>query len=105
LVHHEKEGEMACQVLLEFRIREGCHDKLKQKFVELLPATRAFDGCISIYMVQDQADPAKIVIVEAWDTKAHYDKYLQWRVDRGDMDALATMLENPTWRFLDFWGV
>lgn len=96
---------MACQVLLEFRVKDGCHDRLKQKFKELLPDTRGFDGCISIYLIRDREDHAKIMVVEMWDTKEQYDKYLQWRVDRGDMDVLGTMLENPSWRFLDFWGV
>lgn len=96
---------MACQVLLEFRIKDGCHDELKRKFVELLPATRAFDGCISIYLTRDLDDPARILIVELWETRGHYERYLQWRTDRGDMAALGTMLENPSWRFLEMWGV
>ena len=96
---------MACQVLLEVRIKDGCHDELRAKFVEVLPDTRNFDGCIYIYLTKDQDDPAKIIIVELWESREHYEKYLAWRTERGDMEMLGAMMEEPTWRFLDNWGV
>jgi len=96
---------MACQVILEFRIKDGCHDELKAQFRQFLPDTRAFDGCISIYLVQDQTDPAQMLIIEMWDSKDKYEKYLEWRGEQGDMALLETMWESPSWRFLDFWGV
>ncbi|MEQ8661546.1 MAG: antibiotic biosynthesis monooxygenase family protein [Gammaproteobacteria bacterium] len=96
---------MACQVLLEATIKEGCHDRLRARFVELLPDTRGFDGCIYLYIVKDQDDPTKIIIVELWESRAHYEKYLAWRTETGIMDELAMMLDNPSWRFLDNWGV
>ncbi len=96
---------MACQVLLEATIKDGCHDKLRQRFVELLPATRAYEGINSIYITKDQDNPSQIVIVELWESRAHYENYLDWRTETGVMDELATMMENPTWRFLDNWGV
>ena len=96
---------MACQVFLEATIKDGCHDQLKAKFAELLPDTRDFDGCISIYITIDQDNPSQMVIIELWDSRAHYEKYLAWRVDSGVMDELATMMENPSWRYLDNWGV
>ena len=96
---------MACQVLLEVTIKDGCHDKLRDKFVELLPDTRNFEGNIYIYLTKDQDDPSKLIIVELWETRAHYEKYLAWRTERGDMDVLGEMMEAPSWRFLDMWGV
>lgn len=96
---------MACQVLLEVKIKDGCHDELRAKFVELLPDTRGFDGCIYIYLTKDQDDPSKIIIVELWESRQHYEKYLAWRTERGDMEILGEMMEEPTWRFLDNWGV
>ncbi len=96
---------MACQVLLEATIKDGCHDRLRAKFRELLPDTRAYDGCIYLYIVKDQDNPSKIMIIELWDSNAHYEKYLRWRSETGVRDELATMMENPSWRFLDNWGV
>ncbi|MFT4561668.1 MAG: quinol monooxygenase YgiN [Gammaproteobacteria bacterium] len=96
---------MACQVLLEVEIVDGCEDQLKAKFVELLPDTRSFKGCIYIYLNQDLDDPSKIIIVELWESREHYDQYLQWRTDRGDMEVLGSLMKNPSWRFLENWGV
>ena len=95
---------MACQVLLEATIKDGYHDRLRARFVELLPDTRSYDGCIYLYIVKDQDDPSKIIIVELWESRAHYEKYLAWRTESGVMDELATMLDEPSWRFLDNWG-
>ena len=56
---------MACQVLLEARIKDGCHDELKAKFIELLPETRSREGCIMLHLTKDLDDPSKLVIVES----------------------------------------
>lgn len=95
---------MACQVLLEARIKDGCHDELKAKFIELLPDTRSREGCIMLHLTKDLDDPSKLVIVELWESRGHYERYLQWRTDRGDMSALGKLMEDPSWRFLEPWG-
>jgi len=95
---------MACQVLVEFRIKDGCQDTLKQKLKEFLPDTRDFPGCLTLHMVQDVDDLAQIMIVEQWETKDAYDKYLAWRTERGDVNLLADLWEDPKWRFFNFWG-
>ena len=95
---------MACQVLVEFRIKDGCHDKVKQRLKEILPDTRDFEGCLNLHMIQDREDASQIIIVEQWETKEQYDKYLAWREERGDVEVLAALWEDPKWRFFDFWG-
>ena len=51
-------------------------------------------------------DPSNIVIVENWETRGHYEAYLKWREERGDLDKLGTMLEGaPSIRFYDIVGV
>ena len=100
----ERKIIMACQVLVEFRIKDGCEEKLKQTIKQFLPDTRDFPGCLTLHMVRDKEDPTKIIIVEMWESKDDYDKYLAWRTDRGDVDLLSDFWEDPTWRFFDFWG-
>ena len=56
-------------------------------------------------MVQDMDDPAKMMIVEQWDSREQYEKYLAWRTERGDVEVLESLWESPTWRYFDFWGV
>ena len=96
---------MTCHVLLEATVKEGCYDKLRAKFIEILPDTRSFDGCFNIYITREQDNPSKLCIVELWESRAHYEKYLAWRTERGDMDVLGEMMEETTWHFLDSIGV
>lgn len=97
---------MTTQVILEFRAREGCIDKVRDWLRSVLPDTRGFEGCVTLHCVQNQEDPANILIVEQWDTRAHYEKYLTWRGARGDMEVFGAMMDGPpTIRFFDFFGI
>ncbi len=96
---------MACQILLEARVKDGYFDQYKKWLVGILPDTRSFDGCVDIYVTRDLDDPAKIVFIELWESRNHYEKYLAWRTERGDMDTVADMMEDPKWSFLENIGV
>ena len=97
---------MSCQVLLEMRVKEDCVDKLKSWFKSIITDTRDYDGCTSIYVVQNQDDPQNLVIVEQWETRQHYEAYLAWRTERGDMDAVGSMVEGePSIRYFNYFGV
>lgn len=97
---------MACQVILELRTKEDCIDKARNWFKGVLPDTREFDGCTSIYLVRNQDDPQSLMIVEQWDSRPQYEKYLAWRTERGDIDALLEMMEGePNIRFFDYLGI
>lgn len=99
----EKGTSMACQVILELRTKEDCADKARSWFKSVLPDTREFDGCIGLYLVKNQDDPLNFVIIEQWDTRAQYEKYLAWRTERGDIDALVDMIDGePSIRFFDY---
>jgi quinol monooxygenase YgiN len=97
---------MTCQVLLEFRVKEGSIENLRKWMREILPDTRGYDGCISIALTQNQDSPNDITVVEQWETRGHYEKYLQWRTDSGVMTDLVDMMDgDPAWRFFDYIGV
>ena len=97
---------MACQVILEIRVKDGCYDQARDFFREMLPDTRSYDGCITIHMVRDQDDPQRLMVVEQWETREKYDAYFAWRGERGDLDALGAMLDGePSKRYFDFMGV
>ena len=93
---------MACVVLLELQVKEECVDQMKSGFKDMFPDTRAYDGCIDIYATQDQDNPTTIIAVEQWETRQHYEKYLAWRTERGDLDALGEMLDGePSIRYFE----
>ena len=86
---------MAVTVLLELQAQSDKVDALLNTFKEILPDTRAYDGFVGIELVQNQDDPKNMVLIERWQSRQHYEKYLAWRTERGDMDALADALSAP----------
>lgn len=68
--------------------------------------TRGFDGCNSITVHENQNDPNNLVLVQDWDSKDQYEKYIGWRTDRGDMVKLAGWMAGPpSTRYFDNTGV
>ena len=55
---------MSCQVILEFQAKPDCVEKVRGFLKGALPDTRAFDGCMTLHVVQNQDDPTGIVIIE-----------------------------------------
>ena len=93
---------MACVVLLEVQVKEEFIDQFKASFKEMFPDTRSYDGCIDIYATQDQDNPTTMIAVEQWETRQHYEKYLAWRTERGDLDKLGAMFSaEPSIRYFD----
>jgi quinol monooxygenase YgiN len=65
------------------------------KFLEsIINETREYDGCIfcDIYMEDDEVG---MIFIENWKSKAHYEKYLAWRIDTGVMEKLGSFLAAP----------
>ena len=93
---------MATTVILEVKAKPGTGNEVLAKFKEVLPDTRGYDGCISLDTLQNQEDPDTIMLVENWESKAHYDKYLAWRKETGAFDQLASALAGePSIRYFD----
>lgn len=93
---------MACVVLLELSAKDEAIDGMKETFKNILGDTRAFDGCQGVEVTQDQDNPNTMVLVEKWDTRQHYEKYLAWREERGDLEAMGAALQGPpSIRYMD----
>ena len=73
---------------------------------EILADTRAFDGCEGISVHRNQDDEAGILLIEHWDTRPQYEKYLKWREDNGTLAKIVALLEGaPSVRFFGNTGV
>jgi len=93
---------MSVNVLLEIQSNPEDLDKLKSTFEHILPDTRGYEGCIGVQVVCNQDDPLNILLIETWETREHYEKYLAWRVKTGAIDALGRMLSQaPSIRYYD----
>jgi len=86
---------MAVTVLLEVQTQDGKANDLLDVLKQILPDTRNYEGFMDIYVIQNQDSPNDITLVEEWESKPHYEKYLQWRTETGDFDKLGSFLTGP----------
>ena len=92
---------MAIIVLLEGEVKDGAADTLETILTNIFPDTRSYDGCRGITAGFDSKRKT-VILVEYWDTQAHYDKYLSWRKETGVLDELLEQLEGgPSIRYFD----
>jgi len=82
-------------VLVEVKAKVGTGGDLVGWFRQVLPDTRAYDGCIGVDVYQNQDDTDVVVLVEQWQTRAHYEKYLAWREEMGMLAELVELTEAP----------
>ena len=85
---------MATLVLLEGVVDPKRLGQLEEFFVKVLPDTRGFDGCQSLncYLSTEERS---LAIVQRWDSRAHYEKYLDWRKRTGVFSELEDLLTSP----------
>jgi quinol monooxygenase YgiN len=86
---------MSVLVVLDFSVRPEMLDDFKASLPVILPDTRAREGCEWVTAHQNQDDPNEVTLVERWGSRAHYEAYLAWRVERGDMENLAKLVTAP----------
>jgi quinol monooxygenase YgiN len=86
---------MACVVILEVTAKKGTGSQLVEAFRAILPDTRKRDGCQRVEVTTNLDNSDNLVLVEHWATRQHYESYLAWRQQRGDLDQLAAALEGP----------
>ena len=93
---------MAITIILEIQAKKGTGNDLLAMMKGILPETRSYDGCISLNIYQNQDDSDVMVLVENFESKAHYEKYLAWREETGVLQKLGAALEGPpSIRFFD----
>ncbi len=97
---------MSVLVILDCNTNPANTNDFKNFLRDELVHTRGFDGCNSITIHENQDDPDNLVLVQDWDSKEQYEKYLGWRTERGDMAKLGGWLAGPpTTRHFDNVGV
>ena len=92
---------MSVLVNLQLNVKTGQVPAGLDAFRELLPGTRAYEGCHWVKLGKNLEHDNVLEAVSQWDSKEHYDAYLKWRVDTGVVTALKEFLdEEPVFRFL-----
>ena len=90
-------------VNLQLRVKSGLESEFIEELNITLKETRSYEGCHAVYFVQNQDDSSNLEFFSKWDSKQHYDKYLQWRIDSGVMEEVANKYLDgePSWRYFD----
>jgi quinol monooxygenase YgiN len=97
---------MTCIVILEVTAKKGTGMQLVENLRALLPDTRNKDGCQGVEVTTNLDDADNLVLVERWATRKHYENYLAWRQQRGDLDKFTAELAGPpSIRYFDLTSV
>lgn len=87
---------MTTTVLLEVQLRNDVSAETVQTAIrETLAQTQARQGCESLEVLVDDADPTRLVVVERWTTTADHDAYAAWRTTPEGASALGAVLAAP----------
>ena len=86
---------MASTAILEIRIKPDAVDEGLEVVHRILGETRAFDGCLGVTVIQDNADPAHLIAIEEWESLEKDAAYRAWRAGDGAMPDLAALLAGP----------
>jgi quinol monooxygenase YgiN len=67
----------------------------------VIPTTRLASGVNYSWTVRDQDNPNRFVLIQKWNSKQQQQEYIQWRIERGDLAQLRSLLtEDPVVRYL-----
>jgi quinol monooxygenase YgiN len=86
---------MSVMVLFDAKVKPEAVEQLKATLKELLPSTRACDGCQGIDIFCNLDDGNNLVFREHWDSREHHQKYLAWRTETGVMEKLGAACSEP----------
>ncbi len=86
---------MSTYVATEFKTQPGRAEELVAALSSALPASLIHDGCQAISLRRNQDDPTNLVSFTQWESRRHYDEYLDWRTETGLTDELGAMLTEP----------
>ena len=97
---------MAVLAMMDIKVKPESLEELKAFLRAELGHTRAYDGCQGLTVHSNLVDPNNLVFVGSWESKDHFDKYLAWRQERGDLAKLGAMLAaDPNMRQFEIVGV
>jgi quinol monooxygenase YgiN len=87
---------VAVTALLELQLKPDDLEKSYQVLKEILTDTRAFDGCLGVDVLIDNADPAHLVVHETWASVEQDNAYRAWRAGQADSPLGALLAGAPT---------
>ena len=93
---------MPVTVTLAFSVIPERAEAFKALLRELLPDTRAYEGCLKVNVYEEQENPGRIYLVEDWESKAHQQRYQAWRDESGIAKVVGLFLAGePRFNYFD----
>ena len=83
-------------VTVQLNLKPGKVDPLSKEVLEnALKETRRFEGLISLELYSEQGSDT-VLILEKWKSKAHNEKYREWRKTSGFGPVVAPYVTGPS---------
>jgi quinol monooxygenase YgiN len=82
-------------VLLTMKTKPGRASELLAIFREILPDTRAREGCLGVDVVRDLDDPDSILLIQEWAERSNHESYRAWRAEQGTSALFAHLIAEP----------
>jgi quinol monooxygenase YgiN len=99
---------MSIGVIVEFWFKSDSEGAalLTNTSKERLPSvTRSYDGCEYVHLYSDPDDPHHLVLLQRWESREQYDKYVEWGMAQPGTEKLLPLLEREiSIRYLDDTG-
>ena len=87
-------------VTLEMIFNPGVGEAFSASLPEMLKDTAGRPGFRNIRAMRHKDDPDRILLIEQWDSEKHYQDYLAWRTERGDMEKMGAVVKSTQ---LNYW--
>ena len=96
---------MSVCVVIDMHVKPEMIEQMKAGLLDALPHTGAYDGCQGVDLVVSADDPNNLIIIDKWESRAHYEKYMAWRAESGTTDAfMAALTGEPSIRICEILG-
>lgn len=82
-------------VTLSVHLKPEMADAVVEGFPVAIKDTLAFGGLRSIYVMRNETEPARVEIVEHWDSKEAHASYMRWRTETGALEQMKSVLVSP----------
>ena len=83
---------MSDRIIAVFPCRPSEVGGLEEGFRASLADTRGYDGCLDIEVTFEK-ETSTFLVIQEWESIAHYDRYLEWRVGNGLYTLFDRVLE------------
>lgn len=93
---------MTVKVILQVRAKPNTGNVVAEFLQSIMPEARAYAGCTSAVAYQSREDADDVLLMETWDSREHYERYIEWRRGEGVSARLKDMLDGePVTSFVD----